>query len=153
MARIREGRTLVYSITASIMIVGPLNFLLFRILYDSFGAKYAFFVSQGVNAFYVIVGGAVLYPRMWYFSSDRFLQPCYNEISRDMRALPQGRFMQMAVLDCLGTFLAAMGAVSTPGQVQTLLNQALIPCTMTASVFFLHASYSKSQYSGGECTD
>ena len=47
----------------------------------------------------------------------------------------------MAALDCAGTFLAAMGAVHTPGQYQTLLNQSLIPFTMAASSVFLRAAY------------
>lgn len=39
-----------------------------------------------------------------------------DEITPEMRALPQKRFIIMAFLDCLGTFLTAMGAVYTPGE-------------------------------------
>mmetsp|Transcript_82036 Transcript_82036/g.163889 ORF Transcript_82036/g.163889 Transcript_82036/m.163889 type:complete len:498 (+) Transcript_82036:230-1723(+) len=150
-------RMLVYAITAAIMVVGPLNFLLFRLLYDSFGSEYAFFVSQGVNAFYVVVGGLVLYPRMWSVKRrvgagagvwPWTLEPRFDEITQSMRSLPQKAFMQMAVLDCAGTFLGAMGAVGTPGQIQTLLNQALIPCTMTCSALFLRSRYTTGQYGG-----
>lgn len=41
-----------------------------------------------------------------------------------------------------------MGAVYTPGQYQTLLNQSLIPCTMLASAAFLRSRYKASQYIG-----
>mmetsp|Transcript_96406 Transcript_96406/g.274806 ORF Transcript_96406/g.274806 Transcript_96406/m.274806 type:complete len:438 (-) Transcript_96406:248-1561(-) len=71
-----------------------------------------------------------------------------DEITPEMRALPQKRFIIMAFLDCLGTFLTAMGAVYTPGQYQTLLNQSLIPCTMIASAVFLRSKFYWPQVSG-----
>ena len=98
---------------------------------------------------YVVVGGLALYPKMYRFNIHRFRFECdYSEITLAMRQLPQRRFVRMAILDCLGTFLAAMGAVGTPGQIQTLLNQSLIPITMAASFIFLGAKYSLSQYAG-----
>jgi len=129
------------------MLVGPVNFLLFRVMFDSFGAPYAFFVSQGVNFLYCVIGGVALYPLMWTWDGWR-LVPDYGTIDKGMRALPQRKFMLMAAMDCAGTFLAAMGAVHTPGQYQTLLNQSLIPCTMAASVLFLRTPFSRNQYFG-----
>ena len=122
----------------AIMAIGPSNFVIFRILFAEYGQEYAFFVSQGVNLLYCVYGGLLLYPKM-----------CFGtEITREMRALPQYPFMIMAFLDCLGTFLSAMGAVYTPGQYQTLLNQTHIPCTMGASAFFLRSTFSRIQLSG-----
>lgn len=100
--------------------------------------------KQGVNFLYVIIGGVALYPRMW----DASLRPDYSMVTREMRALPQARFVIMAALDCCGTFLAAMGAVHTPGQYQSLLNQALIPCTMATSAVMLRAKFAPSQLLG-----
>ena len=69
-ARSKTGaqKALTYLSLGLIMVVGPANFLLFRILYDTYGSQYAFFVSQGVNFIYCIVGGVALYPRMWRLS-------------------------------------------------------------------------------------
>jgi len=46
MAPTSKPRTFVYAMVVAIMAVGPLNFLLFRVMYDSFGSSSAFFVSQ-----------------------------------------------------------------------------------------------------------
>merc|ERR1719178_24138 len=54
----------------------------------------------------------------------------------------------MGLLDCFGTFFTAMGAVYTPGQFQTLLNQCLIPLTMFASYAFLRVRYTRFQLLG-----
>jgi hypothetical protein len=88
----------VYGSIGAIMVVGPINFLLFRVLYDMYGSQYAFFVSQGINALYIIIGGIFLYPKMWHFT-DGF-KPNYSEITQEMRMLPQSRFIMMAFLDC-----------------------------------------------------
>jgi hypothetical protein len=46
MAPNAKSRSVVYAMVVAIMAVGPLNFLMFRVMYDSFGASSAFFVSQ-----------------------------------------------------------------------------------------------------------
>lgn len=98
-----------------------------------------------LNALFPI--GIALYPRMWNISW-RKIEPNYSEITEAMRVLPNYRFVVMALLDCCGTFFAAMGAVHTPGQYQTLLNQTLIPFTMAASVIFLRSKFSMIQCLG-----
>ena len=70
---------------------------------------------QGVNLLYVTYGAVALYV-------------VRREITPEMRACPKGPFAIMALLDCLGGLLAALGAAGTPGQLQTLLNQSLAPC-------------------------
>ena len=77
------------------------------------GAKYSFFVNQGINFFYIIVGGLMVYPR----------QCCTNDITPEMLKIPQRIFFFMALLDAFGTFFISMGAVYTPGQIQPLINQ------------------------------
>jgi hypothetical protein len=47
--------------------------------FNAFGEDGAFAVSQIVNVLYVVMGGAVLYPRMWMT----------DLITPEMKALPQ----------------------------------------------------------------
>jgi hypothetical protein len=54
----------------------------------------------------------------------------------------------MGFLDCLAGFLSATGAFYTPGGVQQLLNQSLIPLTMLASWVFLDKSPTIKQMTG-----
>ena len=129
---------LTMTLLAGLLLLGPLNFILFKVMYASFGARYAFFVSQGINLLYCVYGGLALYPRML----------CTSEITPAMRATPHGRFITMGLLDCFGTFLAAMGAVYTPGQYQTVLNQTLIPITILVSRIFLKTRFSPGQLAG-----
>ena len=79
-----------------------------QVMYSVYGAAYSFAVSQLVNAMYVVYGGMVLYPRM----------VCGSSVTAEMRRYPQSKFFVMGLLDSLGTFLAAMGSVHTPGQLQ-----------------------------------
>ena len=58
-----------------------------------------------------------------------------------MEAFPHKIFICMAFLDALGTFLTAMGSAGTPGPLQPLLNQTLIPFTMVASFLFMGTKY------------
>lgn len=79
------------------LVLGPVNFVVYKIMYDSFGEGRAFFVSQGVNFLYVLYGGAILW-----------LLDARGEISPDMRQIPQHKFLIMGSLDSLGGFMAAM---------------------------------------------
>ena len=127
---------------------GACNFVLVKLLYNSYGETNSFFVSQGINVLYCIYGGAIVYPRLLPGGIGNKLSAWLglDPITPAMRApTHQRRFFTMGVLDCFGTFLTAMGAVFTPGQYQTLLNQSLIPATMIASSAFLGTSYSRGQ--------
>lgn len=114
------------------LVVGPTNFVLYKVLFSTYGAASAFFVMQGVNLLYIIYGAVVL----WW------LKLRTSEITPEMESLPSYPFCIMAALDCLGGLLAAMGAAETPGQLQTLLNQSLVPCTMVISCLLLGTRYS-----------
>jgi drug/metabolite transporter (DMT)-like permease len=116
----------IYSNFISCLIVGPLNFVSYKVMYAAYGESRAFFVSQGVNFLYVLYGGIILH----YLTKK-------GEITEEMRAIPHLKFIVMGFLDCLGGFLAAMGANRTPGSLQQLLNQTLIPIIMFMSWFFL----------------
>jgi len=121
-----------------VLTVGSCNALTYKVMYEAYGPEGAFFVSTGVNVLYVIYGGLLLYPRMY----------CTDSVTPAMQALPKRRFLIMGFLDCCGTFLAAMGAVYTPGSVQTLLNQTLIPTTMLVSFLYLKTRFTPIQLGG-----
>lgn len=70
---VAPGAAPVWAIFACVVILGPINFTLYKILYTSYGdacsssaasssaasssSSCAFFVANGVNALYVIIGG------------------------------------------------------------------------------------------------
>lgn len=122
----------------SLVLLGCLNFILYKVMFNTFGENHAFFVSQGVNVLFVIYGGLIVYP----------MQCFTNIITPEMKAISQQKYILMGLLDCFGTFFTAMGAVYTPGQIQTLLNQCLIPLTMIASRIFLQKSFYKFELLG-----
>ncbi len=68
---------------------------------DNSGDQYSFFVNQGINLLYVVVGGVMVYPRM-----------CFTkDITPQMRRVPHKYYLVMATLDSFGTFFISMGAV------------------------------------------
>ena len=132
------NNALICGIFCSLIIMGCVNFLSYKVMYSAYGEKYAFFASQGINVLFVIYGGMIVYP----------LQLFTDKITPEMTSLPKRKFMIMGLLDCFGTFFTAMGAVYTPGQIQTLLNQCLIPLTLFASLMFLKSKYNIKQLVG-----
>mmetsp|Transcript_79704 Transcript_79704/g.200532 ORF Transcript_79704/g.200532 Transcript_79704/m.200532 type:complete len:504 (-) Transcript_79704:191-1702(-) len=135
-------------IMAVLISLGCVNFILLKELYTAYGDQYAFFVNQGVNFLYIVYGGAILYPRMCLT----------NAVTPTMKALSKKRFVVMGFLDALGTFFTAMGAAFTPGSMQPLLNQTLIPWIIMVSRVYLKKIYSSGELSGallimlGACT-
>ena len=134
---------------ALLVAIGAINFVLLKVLYNAYGVERAFFVSQGINLLYVVYGGLLVYPRVLPGVGDRISDALGLErISPAMRAAPHSRFLRMGLLDCFGTFLTAMGAVHTPGQYQPILNQSLVPATMTVSALCLGTRYSSRHVAG-----
>mmetsp|Transcript_7454 Transcript_7454/g.11140 ORF Transcript_7454/g.11140 Transcript_7454/m.11140 type:complete len:454 (+) Transcript_7454:35-1396(+) len=132
----RRSLSILVSIS-SMCCVGPVNFVLYKILFASYGDASAFFVMSFINLIFVVYGGiALTYVRY------------RGDISAEMESLPRYPYFVMAALDCVGGLLAAMGAAATPGQLQTLLNQSLVPCTMFASSVLLGRKYSLKQLVG-----
>merc|ERR1719461_705324 len=87
---------------------------------------------------YIIMSGAAI--------SGKLL--CTNDITDEMRQFPQYKFMIMATLDAGGQFLSFLGAVYTPGQDQQLINQTLIPITMTLAFLILGSRYGRGEICG-----
>lgn len=117
-----------------VIILGPANFVLYKIMFEAYGSEGSFFVSNAVNLIYVLIGGVVLGIAEWK-----------GEIDDEVRNTSHAKFMVMASCDGLAGFLAAMGAVYTSGAVQQLLNQTLIPFTMLMS-FILLGKMSSAQH-------
>jgi hypothetical protein len=90
-----------------VIILGPLNFVLYKVMFEAYGSDGSFFVSNAVNIVYVLVGGVVL-----AYADAR------GEISSDAKTTSHGKFIVMAACDGLAGFFAAMGAVYTSGAVR-----------------------------------
>lgn len=118
-----------------ICVLGPLNGVLFKIMYTAYGERSAMFCSTMVNFIYCIYGGLAL-----------FL--VRNKVTPSMWATPQRKFAIMGGLDCLAGFLTAIAAYGTPGTWQVLLNQGIVPLTMLAAVIFLGKKSSTVQWLG-----
>lgn len=134
----QSSTKVILGIFSALIVLGCVNFLSYKVMYSAYGERYSFFVSQGVNLLFVIYGGMIVYP----------MQLFTDQITKEMTDIPKYKFMIMGLLDCFGTFFTAMGAVYTPGQFQTLLNQCLIPLTMLASYVFLKIKYTNYQLMG-----
>ena len=99
---------------ALMLAVGPSNYILYKIAFTSYGASSALFAMQMVNLLFVVYGAVALYA-------------VRGAITDEMRASSKVPYALMALLDCLGGLCAALGAARTPGQLQTLLSQSLVP--------------------------
>lgn len=135
-------------LVSSLLCVGTLNSVAYKVCYAVYGQQYAYFVSNGINTLYVVFGGAILYPRQLrsYCKDRRDVNP--NPIPKELLYQPQYKFVVMALLDSCGTFLSAMGSVRTPGYLQTILNQTLIPILMVVSSIVFGTRFTAAQVSG-----
>ena len=117
----------------ALVIMGCVNFILVKALYDAFGTRGAFFANQGVNLLYVLYGGSIL----------TYKTTCTHDYTSNAedKTFPHSRFFGLAILDAFGTFFTAMGATFTPLALQQILNQTLIPLTMICSYFFLRTRF------------
>ena len=121
-----------------VICLGPVNFVLYKVMFESYGEDGSFFVSNAVNVIYVVVGGVALL----------YADKVKGEITEDVRQTSHLKFVVMAAMDALAGFLAAMGAVYTSGAVQQLLNQTLIPWSMLMSFLLLGKPSSISHVAG-----
>lgn len=139
-------------VMTGLVTMGAVNFVLLKMVYAQYSnvrveigadgqgkheSKYktvdlSFFANQGINFLYVIYGGMILYPRMLFTDA----------IPKKMReSVSQKKFMVMGFLDACGTFLTSLGAGATPGELQPVLNQTLIPYTIIVSHLYMGARY------------
>jgi drug/metabolite transporter (DMT)-like permease len=57
----------------------------------------------------------------------------------------------MGGMDAASSTLGAIGGAFTPGQLQTLLNQTIIPITIAISSFYLQQTFKPNQLIGAGC--
>ena len=120
-----------------VIVLGPLNFVLYKVMYSAYSDEQAFFVAQAVNFHYVIIGGAAL----TYVTVQDLISPLTY-------AVPHSKFMVMGCLDSFAGIVAGLAAKRTSGSAQQLLNQSLIPFTMVSSHVFLGTRASKNEICG-----
>lgn len=108
------------------------NTVVYKLLLNQYGEEHAYFVDQANNLLYVIVSFVVLLST--------------HEPNPGLGI--QYKFMVMGGFDGLGTFLTVMGGSGTPGTIQNVLNQALIPVTMFLSIVVLYKHFSVLEYIG-----
>jgi hypothetical protein len=126
-------------ITLTLLVIfAATNNVLSKVTYDAYGQRYSYFVNQASNAAYLLVTGIVLAYKVLFT----------NEITPSMRSFPTKSLLAMGCLDAAASFLAAVGAVGTPGSWQMLLNQTLIPVTMALSALTLGHRYGKLSMAG-----
>ncbi|KAJ1394748.1 hypothetical protein B484DRAFT_271753, partial [Ochromonadaceae sp. CCMP2298] len=117
------------------------NTLLYKITLNAYSSpttNYAFFTSQfsillyAINA--LIVSGVVIWrkPSSW----------------GELKKIPQSIFINMGLLDAACGTLSAIAGVRCPGELQTILNQMVIPITMVGAAFFLRSRFQSFQIWG-----
>jgi hypothetical protein len=106
---------------------------------DAFGSHLAFFRQELGNFLYNFwCTAVVLYKMFWT-----------KEIaSRDTSIHPLYLFAAIGFLDGLAEFLTSVGGVHSPGSLQTLLGQLIIPVTLGLAVCITRAKFRGSQALG-----
>lgn len=133
------GRLHLLLVMVGLIALGGLNFVLLKVLYTAYGDRRAFFVNQAINLLYILYGGAILYPRMLATSA----------VTPEMRRPKLKRhFFVMGMFDSLGTFFTCLGTPYTPGSMTPLLNQLLIPFTMSVSALYMGIRASWKEVAG-----
>lgn len=123
------------------VVAASANTVLFKIALNAFSSpttNYGFFVSQFSTLLYTfqaIVVSAIL---VWRDPSSKL----------DVSVKSQPTYVYMGILDAASATLGAIAGVSCPGEMQTILNQMVIPFTMLFSLFFLGSSFEQYQIWG-----
>ena len=100
--RIETTPKWVWMLVGVMVVLGTINFVLLGTLYKAYTDEYAFFVNQGINFMYVVMGGMVLYPKQIFT----------NEINEKTGLrFPQRKLFSLGLLDSFGTLFTALGAV------------------------------------------
>lgn len=125
---------------ASVMAASA-NTVLFKIALNSFSSpttNYGFFVSQFSTLLYTFQAIVVSIVLAWRNPESKL----------DISFRNQPTYVYMGALDAASATLGAIAGVDTPGQLQTILNQMIIPFTMLFSLFFLGSSFEQYQIWG-----
>jgi len=101
-------------------------------------SNYGFFVNQFSSAMYTVQAVVVSGLLVWR-------EP--GSLSEALRT-PQSVFLWMGVLDGASSTLATMSGAFCPGELQTILNQSIIPMTMVTSALFIQSKFKGFQLWG-----
>mmetsp|Transcript_50508 Transcript_50508/g.99771 ORF Transcript_50508/g.99771 Transcript_50508/m.99771 type:complete len:566 (+) Transcript_50508:85-1782(+) len=124
------------------MFFATANTLLFKVTLNAFSSpktNYGFFISQFTTMMYTfqaVVVSIVLMIRDFNSFRTMFVQT------------PAIVFVYMGLSDSAGATLGAIAGVNCPGELQTVLNQMVIPITMMGASVFLNAHFERFQIWG-----
>ena len=143
----RQSYYLAIYVTLSILL-SCANGLLYKKLLNSF-RSYEFFVSQFSTALYLVQAAPVL---VYCIVKEHLSGAGGGEASAwkqliGSRSLHRA-FLLMGVMDAASSTLGALGGAGTPGQLQTLINNLVIPITMALSAAYLHVRFRRHQLVG-----
>jgi drug/metabolite transporter (DMT)-like permease len=133
-----SGRLVMYVLMT--VVAGAANQLAFKSVLNKFN-NYGFFVSQWTTLLYCVQAILMVCYRLCFVKQGRLS-------IADLTKVPQKVFFTMGLLDATTATLAAIGGIHTPGELQTLLNQTIIPLTMFVSRMFLGTKYKRYQITG-----
>ena len=142
---------LVFLILASIVISSS-NQVTYKLLLNRFSSasgdhNYEFFVSQWTTLLYLIPSILiVLYKYNVVLKKKKHKESYCDEVKSSQKT-----YFYMGGMDAASSTLGAIGGALTPGQLQTLLNQTIIPITIAISSFYLQQTFKPNQLIGAGC--
>lgn len=122
--------------TIGLLLSSVMNSIYFKKMTDAM-PNYSWFLSQLTTSVYIpVFFGIVLYT---------YLQ---GNLDDETTSFPKYRFLSIGSLDSLSGIMMILGGIHTSGTTQVVLQQAIIPITLLASVLILRARYHWLQYTG-----
>eukprot|EP01104_Vermistella_antarctica_P012324 TRINITY_DN354_c0_g2_i2.p1 TRINITY_DN354_c0_g2~~TRINITY_DN354_c0_g2_i2.p1 ORF type:complete len:432 (+),score=87.27 TRINITY_DN354_c0_g2_i2:170-1465(+) len=109
------------------------DIVFFKLMTDSM-AQYPYFVQQMILFTYL--------PTFLGFTY------AFKTYTPEMAAYPKWKIAVMGSFDLGATLLAVFGSSGTPGTLQTLFKNAVMPISMLLSIIFFHAHYQLLHYLG-----
>ncbi|GMH87322.1 hypothetical protein TL16_g10819 [Triparma laevis f. inornata] len=121
------------------------NQVVYKKLLNRFSApthNYEFFVSQWTTLLYIIPSLVVVMYKVMK------MNPKARHSHRQEMVSSQSVYWKMGLLDAASSTLGAIGGALTPGQLQTLLNQTIIPITIFLSIVYIKEKFKTNQIVG-----
>lgn len=131
-------------LVVSSVFLAAVNQLSYKVTLNSFSSKstnYGFFVNQA---------GVLLYLIPTAILSLVILLKNPNSLKKLLKSSWE-IFLWMGLLDASSSTLGSIAGAYTPGQLQTILNQSIIPITMLLCYLFLGYFFKYAQISGASC--
>ncbi|GMH87395.1 hypothetical protein TrST_g11883 [Triparma strigata] len=131
-------------ILCSIVITSS-NQVVYKKLLNRFSApthNYEFFVSQWTTLLYIVPSLVVV---MYKVTK---MNPLARRAHKIEIQSTQNIYWKMGLLDAASSTLGAIGGALTPGQLQTLLGQTIIPITILLSIVYIKEKFKTNQIVG-----